>query len=197
MRTHDECRAEFARLLKRTRLSHGLSVRRIAEIAHVDDHTWARYESGESAPNVIDFTYLMAAIGDDVLPAILEYFHPDLYGASARADIAGVRNAVCYFFENVATETEAREMDYLINGNHGSSLAAQIAMWSMIDHLPMHYRVAVAELIDAFWRLAESRGELIGTEHIMPDVELFRHALRFGSEAAYKRKGSYSTLPKE
>lgn len=197
MRTHEEYRLEFARLLKRIRRDNGLSVHRIADIAHVDDHTWARYEVGKSAPNVIDFAYLMSMLGEDALPGILAFIHPDLFGPDARKDISDVRNSVCYFFEHIATDTEVREMDYLINGNHGSCLSAQIAMCTMIDHLPLNYRVAVAELVDALWRLAESRGELIGADQIMPDVDLFRHALRFGSEAAYNRQDSYNTLSKD
>ena len=195
MRTHEDFAADFAGLMKRLRTEKRLSLRKAADIMNVDYHTFGRYESGESAPTVPDFVRFCADLGIDALPAVLEYVYPTVYGRNATDDINQIREGVAHFFAAIARDHEVREMEYLINGNHGSSLSSQIAMYTMIDHLPMYYRVAVAQLINTLWIIAESRGELLETDKTMPDVELFRKAMHLGTDAVINGREHYSILP--
>ena len=108
--------------------------------------------SAKSAPSVPAFVYYCQKLGEDALPAGLAYIHPTVYGENANNDIRETRTAVAHFFAEIARDYEVREMEFLINGNHGSSFSSQIAMYTMIDHLPMYYRAAVAPLINTLWR---------------------------------------------
>lgn len=189
MRTRDELRSGIAALLRKMRLKRGLSIRKMAEHVDIDDHTWSKYETGQSLPNVADFLYICDEMGENILPKMLRLIYPEMYTDD---DTTEIRDSVCSYFRDIATDNAVKDMHYLISGSHGSSLMAQIQMFVMIDHLPMDYRVAVADLVDTLWRLAESRGELVETDKAMPDVQLFRAALVKGTHAAYTNDQSYS-----
>ena len=197
MRTQEELRAGCAEMLKRLRLDAGLSKSKMADLVYIDDHTWARYETGESAPNVPDFVYIFDALGKSALRTVLNYIYPDIYTPlGADADITQLRAAAIHYFDVVASEHAVRELTYLVFGDHGSNFVAQLEMLTMIDHLPMPYRVAISRLVDTFWSLADAKGELINTDLAIPDVELFRAAISKGTTAAQSGQDGYTTACK-
>ena len=197
MRTKDELQAGCAKMLKQLRLDAGLSKARMADLVYIDDHTWARYENGESAPNVPDFVYIFDAVGKSALKYVLDYIYPETYSSlGAESDSSELRQAAAHYFSSVASEHTVRAISYLAFGDHGSNFSAQVEMLTMIDHLPMPYRVAVSKLIDTFWDMAASNGEIINPGKAMPDVELFRTAVAKGTAAAHAGQDGYTTACK-
>lgn len=47
-----ELQKQLSILLIKLRIRHGLSKFKMATLAEVSDHTWDRYESGESSPTL-------------------------------------------------------------------------------------------------------------------------------------------------
>lgn len=198
MRTLDELQKGCSDMLKALRIKHNLSKTKMAAIAGVDAHTWDRYESGKSAPSIPEFICIFDTLGDDVLANVLDFLYPETYvDITKETDADTVKSAMIHYCMHVATDHMIREMLFLIDGEHGSNIHPQLELFTMIDHLPMHYRYAVAEMVSALYNLADSRGELILEDHVMPDMEVFEHGLEMGKHAAFEHRNSYSTAIKD
>ena len=192
-----ELQEQLAGLLMNLRNRHGLSKFKMALLANVSDHTWDRYESGESSPTVPEFINIYNELGEDALRDVLNLMYPDKYKFLApESSPEKLREAVVHYFSHVASEHVIREWAFLTFGEHGSSALAQLEMFTMIDHLPMKYRYMVAESINRYYEMASAHEELVSTEHVMPDVELFRLGLDLGKEATMEQKDSYAITHK-
>lgn len=197
VRTKEELRTGLAEQLKKLRESRGLSMAKMALIMGVDPHTYARYESGLSAPSVDEFVFAFHSLGEGALRWALDYLYPDKFSDLSGDDEKKMRDQATLFFSCVAGRRIVSEWCYIMFGHHGSNAEPQMEEFCMIDHLPLQYRYAIAQMVDTFWRMAESRGELIATEEQMPDVELFRLGLEAGRRAAFAHRQSYSTAIQE
>ncbi|MDY5327189.1 MAG: helix-turn-helix transcriptional regulator [Gemmiger sp.] len=192
MYSKEQLRRKCAEMLKELRLESGLSKAAIAEKLWMDDHTWARYESGQSAPDVPDFVWIYDQMGRDILGDLLRFLYPQCYeGLSPGSDITALREAISHFFLSVASDRTVREWAFLMFGGHGSNPGPQMQEFTMIDHLPMKDRVTIAQLVNTLWEMAQARGELVCCEHIMPDVEMFREGVLKGTDAAKDGKNAY------
>lgn len=197
MRTFNELQQGCADLLKKLRLRHNLSKFKIANMVGVSDHTWGRYESAESAPTVPEFIYIYEQVQEDAMRDVLDYLYPDIYkGLTADSSMEELRQACSHFVQNVCSDDAVRKWNFLAFGEHGSSTKAQLEMFTMIDHLPMKYRYMIAECVLKYWELAESHHELVSTDHIMPNLEIFKEGLTKGKQATFDGKNSYSSITK-
>lgn len=197
-RTLQEIQKGCAQMLHNLRMKKGLSKSKMAFLVGISDHTWARYESGDSAPTVPEFIYIYSRANADPLRTVLDFIYPDIYKElSAESNMDDLRKACCHFLEHVASDRMVREWNYLAFGEHGSSNKSQLEMFTMIDHLPMKYRYMIANDVLKYWEIASSHNELIGLDHIMPDVNLFKKGLQKGKEATLKGENAYNTTIKE
>lgn len=196
-RTREELRLGLAAQLKKLRESRGLSMAKMALIMGVDPHTYARYESGHSAPSVDEYIYVFSELGEGALRWTLDFLYPDQYGAISEQDEKRLREQACHYFSCIAGRRIVSEWCYILFGHHGSNAAPQLEEFCMIDHLPLQYRYAIAQMVDTFWRMASSRGELVAIDEQMPDVDLFRLGLEAGRQAAFARRHSYTTIIQE
>ena len=170
----------------------------MATLAEVSDHTWDRYESGESSPTLPEFINIYNELGEDALRDILSLMYPDKYNCLvSESNINDLRKSLIHYFSHVASERAIREWAFLTFGEHGSSSLAQLEMFTMIDHLPMKYRYMIAESISKYYEMASAHNELVATDEAIPDVELFRIGLNLGKEATMEKKESYSLTKKD
>lgn len=193
-----ELQKQLSTLLIKLRIRHGLSKFKMATLAEVSDHTWDRYESGESSPTLPEFINIYNELGEDALRDILSLMYPDKYNCIvSESNINDLRESLIHYFSHVASERVIREWAFLTFGEHGSSSLAQLEMFTMIDHLPMKYRYMVAESISKYYEMASAHNELVATDEAIPDVELFRIGLNLGKEATMEKKESYSLTKKD
>ena len=109
MYSKEQLRKKCAEMLKELRLESGLSKAAIAEKLWMDDHTWARYESGQSAPDVPDFVWIYEQMGRDILGDILRILYPQCYEElTPGSDITALREAISHFFRTVASDRTVR-----------------------------------------------------------------------------------------
>lgn len=194
MREQSELRDGCAALLRRLRSDAGLSRSRMALLLGMDQRTLEKYESGISAPRVDEFISYFDQVGADALRYVLDFLYPDTYSSlSPSSPPDDLRGAIVHFILNVASEHTVRELDFLIFGDHGSSITAQAEEWTMINHLPLSMRFAVASLVNSLYTVASNSGLLVSTDHVMPNVGYFRDGLQKGKTAVIGGKSGYTT----
>ncbi len=195
MKDINEMNKGCAAILKNLRINSGLSVNKMAEVMYVDRRTWQRYEDGKSSPTVPEFLRCFSIIGESAMKSVLDFLYPDAYkGLSEESSTDQLREAAAHYFLNVAPDKVVREWDYIMFSEHGSNMYPQLQEFTMLDHLPLEMRLIVANLIYDLYRIAELKGELIETNHVMPDVEAFREGMEKGENAVIEGLGSYTTL---
>lgn len=193
MKSKEEIQDGCAQLLRKLREDAGLSVPKMADMVQVDKRTWQRYEDGLSAPTVPEFLEIFNCLGVDALSKVLELIYPDYSDLSAASSASYLRRALLHYIGLIASDRIVRELDYLIFGDHGSNFVPQLEEFVALDHLPMIYRYSIAKQIMVYWQLCSATGDLIGTDHIMPDIDRLTSAIAKGEEAAIQGRNSYTT----
>lgn len=193
MRTKEEISAGIGKILYDLRKEKHLSKAAIADKLFMDERTWGRYESGKASPTAADLIWIFNTMKSDVLQPVLKLIYPDAYNLSEESSIEELRIAAAHYFLHVASDNMVREIDYLFFGGHGSNLEPQMQEFTMINHLPLHCRVVIAQMVLSMWNMAEHRGDLICTDHVMPDVKLFEKAIQRGYDAVVESENAYTT----
>lgn len=194
MRTRDELRDGCANLLRKLRLETGYSKSKMAETVGIDLRTWEKYESGQASPRVDEFIAWFDLFHADALRYVLDYLYPDIYDGlinDSRTD--DLRKAAMHYISNVASDHAIKKFDFLVFGEHGSNIEAQTEEFTMLDHLPLTMRLAVASLIDILYQTAEANNLLVCTDCVMPVIDVFHDGLKKGREAVMNGKQSYTT----
>ena len=187
MRKRDELRAGCANLLRKLRLETGYSKSKMAETVGIDLRTWEKYESGQASPRVDEFNA-------DALRYVLDYLYPGIYDGLGHDSRTGdLRKAAMHYISNVASDHAIKKFDFLVFGEHGSNIEAQTEEFTMLDHLPLTMRLAVASLIDILYQTAEANNLLVCTDCVMPIIDVFHDGLKKGREAVMDGKQSYTT----
>lgn len=179
---------KFAELIKQIRVSNDLSKSEMAAIMGVSDATFYKYESGASSPTVIQFIDLCQDLNLDIFRVIYDLMYPEIEDGGTEE----LRRSAAYFVQNQCPDKLLRELHYIINGNHGSNFYPQAQEFTMINHLPMEYRLIIARDIFMLYDLARDKGELLHTDKVMPDEKAFMEGIRKGREAVKAGKNSYS-----
>lgn len=178
----------FAEIIRQLRENHNLTKSEMANIMCVSDVTYYKYETGASSPTVPQFLELCQELNLDVFRVIYDLLYPDIEDG----DTEELRKAAAYFVQNQCPDKLLRELHYIINGNHGSNFYPQAQEFTMINHLPLEYRLIIARDIFMLYDLARDKGELLHTDKVMPDEKAFMEGIRKGREAVKAGKNSYS-----
>ena len=193
MRTLLELQQGIAQLLSDLRKRKGLSKFKIATLVGISDKTWARYESGTSAPTIPEFIQIYSALNEDAFRDVLNYLYPNTYlDINPNSSVEELRNALSHFSHHVASDRTIHELAFMIFGNHGSSFMPQLEMFTMLNHLPMKYKYFIADDIMKYWEIAELHGEITCKENIMPHIETVQQGLELGKEATLSKRNYYS-----
>lgn len=180
--------SEFADLITQIRIDNDLSKSEMAAIMGVSDATYYKYEAGSSSPTVPQFIELCQALDMDVFGVIFDFLYPD----TETENIDELRRDAAFFVQHQCPSKLLRELHYIISGNHGSSFYPQAQEFTMINHLPLEYRLIIARDIFMLYDLARDKGELLHTDKVMPDEKAFMDGIRKGREAVKAGKNSYS-----
>lgn len=191
----DELKQACAAAMRSIRLEEDLSLAKMAEAAAVDPRTWARVEKGETSLPLANTALLFATLGRSALRELQEIIYPDIYKDLGRdSSTAEIRAGGTTWINHIATDQQARLWDYIIFGRHGSNANAQLTEFAMLDQLPMRDRLIIGQNILMMWRLAKVRGELVGADDIVIDVQSFADGLAAGRDAVLAGRNSYTTI---
>lgn len=190
MRTKDELKLGVASMLHDLRIKHNLSKAAMARKLHVDDHTWNAWETGKSAPSIIEFITIFDACGESILQPMLKFLFPEQYSLNETE----LRDELVHFTQKIASDHAIDIMHYLAFGDHGSNFHPQIELMCAYNHLPLEQRFLVAELVYTGFLTSLNRDDLVAKESVMPDMLIWEEGLRKAQRAAYKHLQSYNTI---
>jgi len=189
-----EIEAGLADMLRSLRQKKGYSKERIANELYIDARTWARYERGETSPTAAELIRFYSLLNEDLLRPVLNLIYPNVYGEIT--DTAAIRQAAAHYLNNVASDRILKQLEFIAIGGHGSNIAPQMQLFTAICHLPIAYRIAVAELALTLYEVADSRNELVCNGKIMPDIDLLKDGITAAKAAAAEFSDSYTTVSK-
>lgn len=193
MITKDELKSGIADMLHDLRTKHHLSKAAISRRLHIDDHTWNAWESGKSAPSIIDFIMIFDSFGESMLGPMLRILFPEQYAVND----SELRDELIHFTNKVASDHAIEIMHYLAFGDHGSNFISQIELMCAYNHLPLEQRFLVAESVYTSFLLSKNRGDLVAGESVMPDIPVWEDSLRKAQKAAYRHLQSYVSVTDE
>lgn len=174
------------------RKSMGKSKSAMAALVGVSDKTWSSWESGDTEPTASMYADIFRVCGRSMTRDMMEHERPELFsGLTADSPTREMRSALAEYIISMASERMVRAMYYTAFSSTGSDFDCQLQEWCMLDHMPMHIRLGVAQQIDTLYEVCEAAGMLINTGECMPDVEAFRKGLELGRQAAKKGKNRY------
>lgn len=193
MRSKEELQAGVAKIFADLRARKNLSKCKMAELVNVDYKTWRSWEAGETTPSIVDFMSVFEHCNETMMRPVLNLLYPELYSAAGQ-DIEQMRRATAEFFRSEASDHMVRVWYFLHAGDHGSNILPQVEEFCAFDHLPMEYRYFIAEQIYVSYMIAMHRGELIATDEVLPDMDIWTHGLKQGQRSAFKKLQSYTTI---
>lgn len=194
MRSKESLRIGVAKILADLRAGKALSKTKMAELVNVDYKTWRSWESGETTPSIVDFISVFEHCDETLMRPVLNILYPKLYAGSNDPDIEHMRAAAAKFFAEEASDHMVKVWFFLHAGNHGSNLMPQVEEFCAFDHLPMEYRYFIAEQIYVSYMIAMHRGELIATDEVLPDMDIWTQGLKQGQRSAFRKLQSYTTF---
>lgn len=193
MRNEKELAKALGKLLHEARTAAGMSISAVAEALDKDDKTYANWERGKSSPSLPMAIRCFEVMRQPIMHPLMNYFYPEEFGTlNNDSDPDAIRNALNIYLNEIATDDEVRKIAYLVFGEHGSSWKHQLEGFCALDHLPMYARVMVAQTILTNYELMELRGQLIHTECVMPNIEVFKKGYHLGKNAAVLYENKYN-----
>jgi hypothetical protein len=157
--------------------------------------TIQNWEAGIGAPNLLDTLEWFDVLGLNPLRYMLNFVYPDTYmDLSAASSDEDIRAALLHYINDVASASEIRKLSYSIFGNTGSSWLAQLDMLTAHNHTSMRSRVNAAQTILDSYEMETARGELVGSQNILPDKENLRTAINDGKNAVLNGQTGYTHI---
>lgn len=178
-----ETKDGFAAMLKDLFAYAKVTNKDVARMMDVSERTVRNWLEGYSEPDPSSLAKLFRLLN---VPAI-----PFLRG---RPQDASDREAVLDYVRNVASDDELHDMAFNIFVPHGSSLASQVSLVSMLNHMTLRYRLMIAKMVLNLWEIAESEGGLQYTDTAMPDVDKVRSAIIKSHRALEEGRQSYTDI---
>ena len=182
--------ADTSALLAKARLDSGATQKEVAKALGKTQHTIQKWET-EYNPSFLDLCMWFRVLN---MPA-WTYIHCTLYPTEKLTFLDGdekCREELIAYLSSTSS-TELRKMFYLVIGMHGSNWLAMLEM--MFEHVcsPLAQRVISARSVLIGYQLEQRNQQLLGTGHIMPDIENLNRCIARGTEAAKRGLPAYKT----
>lgn len=180
MRTKQEINGRISHLLIELRAKYGVSKSKMADIAGVDRHTWARWEDGVNVPTIADLVMVYDALGESILRPILDLLYP-----SEEIGTESIRKDAAQCFLESATDHSVRIFSYTMDNN--SDIDTQVEAFCAFGHLPSPYKFFLLQHLYVYYQTARQHQELIGTNEVMPDMDIFSSGLKRTQKSAFDK----------
>lgn len=182
----------LALTLSKSRIECGKTQKYMAKAIGRSVGTIQNWESGYGAPDLIQTMEWFEILGVNPLRYMLDFVFPDVYDRlNGEVSDELIDQSLRSYFESVATPSEKRKLAYCIFGKSGSSWHCQLEMLTAHNHTSLRSRVNAAQTIMDSYDMEKARGELIGLDHVMPDEELLRNAIKAGKQSVIDGKTGY------
>lgn len=200
--TSEERFERFVKLLMKSRQKSGVSQERLADELNVSRRTIQNWETGKSCPTIFQLMEWFRVLKENPVPYYMELLFPrEFANLSPEDSDERISKAAETLFSSLS-DYEKRQFLYLLHAEHGSSPYAVLQMVTADLHCDLKSRVGAARIILENFEMCEKRNELVGKEHVMPDLNALEEAIERGKIAASKGDEGYvasygRTLPEE
>jgi len=179
-------------MLAKARTEAGLSQEYIANIIHVSRHTYRQWELGKDLPNIYQMLQVFSICGKNPLRSSLNAYHPEVYekleGRSTDMEVLG---ALTRYLQDFASPHEIRAIAYFIFGDHGSSWYGLCDMFLAHAQSSLRSRLSNCNGIVANHEADASTGDLVGCDHVQPDMELVKRCYESAKQSIKNREKAY------
>lgn len=182
----------IAEMLRKSRIESGKTQKFMAKSLRKSIGTIQNWESGYGTPDIIEMIEWFECIGVNPLRYILNFIHPDKFNdLCEETDMVDLKIALNDYMNDIASENEVRKISFNVFENTGSSWYSQINMLTALNHLPLHYRVLIAQQIYDAYSICDATNKLINPDCVKPDIEDLKSAINKGRESAMKGHQGY------
>ena len=180
-----ESREGFAEMLCELFAYANVTNRQVAKLLEVNEKTIRNWLDGYSEPDPSTLIKLFRLLNVPMIPFIMD-----------RTIIAesDERERILNYINNTASQAELRDMNFNVNCKHGSSVASQLSLVSMLNHMKLEYRLLIAKMVLNLWEIASSADGLQHTDEAMPDVEKVLTAVKKSHIALKEGMNSYTDI---
>lgn len=178
-------------MLSKARIDAGLSQKKLADKLGVSRSTIANWESGYTSISLLNAIEGFRALGVPMYPYLISAIYgEEISSADDGVNIVDVRKFLLTFV-NELDEFHARELLFLLQGNHGSSPTGTLDLITTYLHLPLTFRVCIAESIVTAYEIMDASGELANTNYVLPSLETLRKFTAAAKTAVMEGKDTY------
>lgn len=188
-----EISEKFANMWVSSRTAANKSQEYMAKALGVSRQTVQNWEKGLGCPNQMMGFKWFQVLGVQPLPYYLQILHPDMEGISPKDDDQKIEDALIECIKDL-TPDQKRKLLYLFYGNHGSSPSGIIELMTTHLHNPLRDRITIANTVLASYNLAESLGEVVQPDHILPNTKLLEESLVNSIDAVKHRMDAYTNM---
>lgn len=181
----------ISKMLIAARTSANVSQEKMARAMGVSKATIQNWESGDRAIQLIRVFEWFDCLDIAPMPFIWGLLYESLDDIKPEHSDERIEEALLDAIKGMSINSK-RKLLYLIYGNHGSTAAAILELFVAYSQIALREKLDVANVIRLDYHVAMERGELLGQEHIQPDLELLDKALQAAYKSVTGSKSSYT-----
>lgn len=188
-----EIAERFAWMWRTSREDSGKSQDYVAKALGVSKSTVQNWENGTSCPNQMKGFEWFQVLGLQPISYYLQMMYPSIEGISNKSDDKLIEESLITCIK-ACTPEQKRKLFYLFFGDHGSSPSGIIELMTAHLHTSLRDRINVALCVAENYEMAQAQGNLVGDDHIKPDMDILRKSLKNGRIAVIQNKNSYTNM---
>ena len=189
--------ARFAKIFISSRYECGKSQEFMAAELGVSRKTVQNWEKGLSSPSFFQATEWFRVLGLNPIPYYLEFIFPHMNLESQHELDSNEVSLALHENIDQLTDTERRQLLYLLTGRHGSSPSAVLHLLNAHLQTPIRDRFNAAHTIYQNYVIEKQMNNLVNPDDIQPDLDLLKHAIEEGRQAIYNGNTGYSSITRE
>lgn len=181
---------ELASIWYESRYKAGKSQEYMAFELGVSRKTIQNWEKGTSSPSIDQAINWFRVLNISPLPYFYQYVYPSMENIKATDSDETIKKSLCLLLNEIPSEM-VRELMFLFYGDHGSSPRGVLQLMTAHLQTPMRDRVSVASLVEKNYEIAKKKGSISSPNHIQPNIEFLKAAIKQGEDAFLKNKDTY------
>lgn len=178
---------------RKSRADGGKSQAYMAEKMGVSRKTVQNWEDGLSCPSQERAFEWFKVLDLHPLPYYLDLLYPEINSLKPASADADVKRALVEMIQDLSPDA-CRKLLYWMYGEHGSSPIAVLEMITAHLQTPLQNRLNIAQSIETNYEVAKAGNRLVQPDHVQPDLDLLKKAIKLGKESALNGRKTYSVF---
>lgn len=185
---------KIALMMATARSNAKVSQETMAEALGVSRKTVQKWEDGTLCPNLRKVIEWFDVASEPVYPYLIRLLHGDSFdGMESNAHATRLKEAIRTYLDEMS-DSRVRELMYLMYSDHGSTPSGVLDLITAYLHLPLDRRVCIASAIIHAYVICENTSQLVGTDHVMPNVKFLKQCCDSATLAVINGKHAYTNM---